>query len=85
MTMSPDGILEVVSDIYKSTDRPVSTHTIAEAAETTPDRVTPVLNTLCRSEFVEWTESGVRPTVTGRQFLELDIELENVVVDVVDE
>lgn len=85
MSLSPHTVLVTIRDHYDATGDPLSVETISEQCGVPPAALTPVLDSLCQAEFIVTTGSGYRPTVTGREFLQLDIELDDVVaVDVVD-
>jgi len=85
MDVSPQAVLVAVCEEYDAAEEPVSPQQIATAVGTTPGQVRPILESLSRSEFLAQTDGGYRPTVTAREFLELDIELADVaIVEVVD-
>jgi predicted transcriptional regulator len=86
MHVSPHTVLVAVLDEYDTVDEPVGPQQIATAVETTPRQVQQTLDSLCRAEFLTRTAKGYRPTVTAREFIELDIELSDVaVVEFIDE
>lgn len=80
MVNSPNNVLEAVCDAAESGATPLSVQDIATATDTTPRRLRPVLESLRRAEFLRRTDDGYRPTVTAREFLELDVELKDVAV-----
>jgi predicted transcriptional regulator len=85
--MSPlsHTVLVTLRDRYDATEEPVAADTVAELCGEAQADVIPVLRSLCGTDFVVKTDDGYRPTVTAREFLKLDVEVEDVVaVDVVD-
>lgn len=80
MDVSPHTVLVAVRDEYDAVDEPVGPEQIATAVGTTSKQIRPILESLCRSEFLAKTAKGYRPTVTAREFLELDVELSDVAV-----
>lgn len=85
MSPPPHSVLVTLCDRYDATGNPVTADALAERLGRPPADVTPVLRSLCGTDFVVETDDGYRPTVTAREFLRLDVELEDVVaVDVVD-
>jgi len=85
MSLSPHTVLVTLRDRYDATEEPVAAGTLAELCDQPPADVLPVLRSLCGTDFVVETDDGYRPTVTAREFLQLDVELEDVVaVDLVD-
>jgi len=85
MDVSPHAVLVAVRDEYDAADEPVSPERIAAAVGTTPGRIQPILASLCRAEFLVCTADGARPTVTAREFLELDVSVSDVAVVEFDE
>jgi len=86
MDASPHAVLVAVRDEFDAIDEPVSPQQIATAVGTTPGQIDPALDSLCQAEFLVQTREGYRPTVTAREFLELDVELTDVaVVEIVEE
>lgn len=86
MDVSPHAMLVTVRDEYDAADEPVSPRQVATAVNTTSEQIRPVLDSLCRCDFLAHPGEGYRPTVTAREFLELDVELSDVaVVEIVDE
>jgi len=80
MDVSPHTVLVTVRDEYDAVDEPVGPQQIATAVGTTSNQIRPILESFCRSEFLAKTADGYRPTVTAREFLELDVELSDVAV-----
>jgi len=86
MDVSPHTVLVTVRDEYDAVDKPVGPQQIAAAIGTTSNDIRPTLESLYRSEFLAKTGDGYRPTVTAREFLELDVELSDVaVVEIIEE
>jgi len=86
MDVSPHAVLVAVRDEYDTADEPVGPREIATAVGTTPRQIQPILDSFCQAEFLARTAEGYRPTVTAREFLELDVELTDVaVVEIVEE
>lgn len=85
MSLSPQTVLVTILDHYDATGDPLSVEALAEVCGVRQAELTPVLESLCQVEFIVATGSGYRPAVTGREFLQLDVELCDVVaVDAVD-
>jgi len=80
MDVSPHTVLVAVRDEYDTVDEPVTPRQIATVVETPPRQIRPILKSLCRSEFLTQTAGGYRPTITAREFLELDVKLSDVAV-----
>jgi len=80
MEPSPHSILVTVCELYDSTEEPVSLQQVATAADTSVPHVRPALKGLYQTEFLIRSGDGYRPTVTAREFLELDVELADVAV-----
>jgi len=80
MDVSPHAVLVAARDEYDAANEPIGTQQIATAVGTTPRQIQPILDSLCRSEFLAQTADGYRLTVTAREFLELDIKLTDVAV-----
>ncbi|MGB9951030.1 hypothetical protein ACOZ4F_01300 (plasmid) [Haloarcula marismortui] len=80
MDVSPHTVLVTVRDEYDAVDEPVGPKQIATAVGTTSKQIRPILESFCRNEFLVKTADGYRPTVTAREFLELDVELSDVAV-----
>jgi len=86
MDASPHAVLVAICEKYDTVDEPVGPTQIATAVGTTPRQVRPILKSLRRTEFVAETAEGYRPTITAREFLELDIQLSEVaVVEVIED
>lgn len=86
MDVSPHAVLVAVRDEFDAVDEPVSPQQIATAVGTTPRQIQPTLDSFCQAEFLGRTTDGYRPTVTAREFLELDVELSDVaVVELIDD
>lgn len=76
MTQSTRRLLEVLLDRYDAANDPISVAELAAQLGTGQEVVRQRLGKLERYELVtsEAKESGYRPTVTGREFLELDLD-----------
>jgi predicted transcriptional regulator len=86
MDVSPHTVLVAVCDEFDAVDEPVSTQQIAAAVGTTPGQIQPTLDSFCQAEFLAQKADRYRPTVTAREFLELDVELSDVaVVEIIEE
>ena len=80
MDVSHHTVLVTVRNEYDAVDGPVGSQQIATAVGTPSKQIRPVLESFCRSEFLVKTGDGYRPTVTAREFLELDVVLSDVAV-----
>jgi len=86
MSVPPHTVLVTTRDIYDAEEDPPSAQRIAGTIGSTPVAIRPALGALCRAEFLVETGNGYRPTVTAREFLDLDIRLGEVaVVDIVED
>lgn len=86
MSLSPHTVLVTVVDHYEESDAPVTARAVAESQAAPAAELSRSLDSLCEFELLESTEDGYRPTVTARELLALDIELDDaLVVDVVEE
>lgn len=74
-------VLALVVERYDSTGEPVSAATVADTLEREETAVSDRLAELESCEFLAPVGEGYRPTVTGREFLALDIECGPVIVD----
>jgi len=84
MSLSPHTVLVTLYDRYDATDTPVTAETIAQRCGESPADVVPVLHSLDRTDFIVETDTGYRPTITAREFLQLDVEFGDVVaIDVI--
>jgi predicted transcriptional regulator len=79
MCASEHSVLVTVVERYDDTGEPLSTATIAALADGDHTAVADALDTLATTEFLVRTPSGYRPTVTAREFLALDVTLDDVV------
>lgn len=85
MSLSPHTVLVTLCDRYDATESPVTAETIADLCGESMTDVSPVLRSLCGTDFAVETDAGYRPTITAKEFLQLDVELGDVVaIDVVD-
>jgi predicted transcriptional regulator len=66
-------------------DVPLPVHEVATRLGADPASVGEDLDRLATMDLVAATEHGYRPTITGRELLELDIDGAPLVVDVPDE
>ncbi|MEF8786454.1 MAG: hypothetical protein V5A45_11020 [Haloarculaceae archaeon] len=78
-------VLAAVVDRYDRTGEPVSAAAVADTLGRATTAVSDRLAELESCEFLAPAGDGYRPTVTGREFLELDIECGPVIVDTDDE
>jgi len=86
MDVSPHTVLVTIRDKYDAVNEPVCPQQIATAVGTPPKQIRPILESLYRNEFLAKTERGYRPTVTAREFLELEVKLSDVaVVEIIEE
>lgn len=86
MCVSEHSVLVTVVERYDDAGEPLSTATVAARTDGDHSAVVDVLDTLATTEFLVRTPSGYRPTVTAREFLALDVTLDDVVaLDVVEE
>lgn len=86
--MSPPRhtVLVEVVDQYEESGEPVTAAAIAESRGVSRTTLSQSLDSLCDFELLEPTEQGYRPTVTARELLALDIELDDaLVLDLVEE
>ncbi|QGA84084.1 hypothetical protein [Halomicrobium sp. LC1Hm] len=85
MPQTPHEVLVATIEAYEAEHKPVCERTVARSLGATPVEVRKTLDRLHRVEFLVATDAGYRPTVTAREFLELDITLNDVTaVDLVD-
>jgi predicted transcriptional regulator len=86
MPVSEQSVLVAVVQRYDNTGEPLSTAAVAARTDGDDDAVAAALERLAASEFLVETATGYRPTVTAREFLALDIEVDDIVaVAVVEE
>jgi predicted transcriptional regulator len=74
-------VLSAVVERYDRTGEPVSPSPVASALEREEESVASRLSQLVACELLAPTGDGYRPTVTGREFLELDVECGPLIVD----
>lgn len=74
-------VLALVVDRYDESGEPVSAGTVAHVLGREESAVRGRLTELVSCEFLASAGDGYRPTVTGREFLELDVECGPVIVD----
>lgn len=86
MSLSSHTVLvEIVREVDTSGE-PVPTDRLAESLTVAEPTLAETLASLQECELVKATDSGYRPTVTARELLALDIDLDDVlVVDVLEE
>jgi len=77
-------VLAMVVDRYDSTDRPVTRAVLADTLDIDEGAVADRLARLIDCELVAPAGDGYRPTVTGREFLALDVDCGPVIVDLDD-
>jgi predicted ArsR family transcriptional regulator len=86
MSPSPHTVLVETVDAVGESGGPVTASTVAGSLGASEAAVADHLDTLCGFDLLEATEEGYRPTVTGRELLALDVDLDDVfVLDVVEE
>lgn len=86
MEPSTHTVLVEVVDRYRESGEPVRARAVADSLGLTESAVSEPLDSLCEFELLQSVERGYRPTVTAREMLELDIDLdETVALDFVEE
>jgi len=86
MAITLHDVLVTAAEEYGAQSEPLCAETIACSLGTSASQICPMVDALCEIEFLEATDDGYRLTVTGREFLELDIDIEDIaVVDIVDD
>lgn len=86
MSPSPHTVLVAVVDRYRESNGAVTARELAERQGVSEEAFAQPLESLCEFELLESTEDGYRPTVTARELLALDVELDDVfVLDLVEE
>jgi predicted transcriptional regulator len=86
MSPSPHSVLVAVVDRYEEAGEPVTAAAVAESRNVSEEALSEPLESLCEFELLEPTERGYRPTVTARELLALDVELDDaLVLDLVEE
>lgn len=86
MEPSTHTVLVEVVDRYREAGEPIRARTVAESLGVRRSTVSEPLETLCEFELLRETDRGYRPTVTARELLALDIDLdETVALDLIDE
>jgi DNA-binding IclR family transcriptional regulator len=81
MSLSPYRLLEFVVGQYDDSGRPQRPTDIADQSGLSPAEAESQFERLRDCELVTREGAGYRPTITGRELLELDIDDEFVVVD----
>ena len=81
MTQRNCPVLAAVVDRYESTAQPVTEREIAPAFRRDRTAIAERLDRLVECELLTRVGGGYRPTVTGREFLELDVECGPIIVD----
>ena len=79
MPVSEQSVLVAVVEQYDDTGEPPSSSAVAARTDGDDDAVAAALERLAASEFLVETATGFRPTVTAREFLALDIEVDDIV------
>jgi len=74
-------VLEAVVVCYDNRGRHVSAKTVAEHLEAEQDVLADALHTLENCEMIAGKDGQYRPTITGREFLELDLDEGFAIVD----
>lgn len=81
MTVSNSQLLAFVVSLYDERGRPVTPETAAVRFDADAVAVRRAFDSLVECELVAGDGSGYRPTVTGREFLDLDVSGDLVIVD----
>ena len=81
MSVSNSALLTFVAARYDEVDRPVTAADAAGRFDVGRESLRRQLDTLAGCELVARQEGGYRPTVTGREFLDLDVAGDLAVVD----
>ena len=86
MPPSMHTVLVEAVDRADASGGPVTAQAIADSLAVPESALSGPLATLCQYELLEATDRGYRPTITGRELLAADIELDDtVVLEFVDE
>lgn len=80
MSPSPHTVLVAVVSIYGDSGDPVTAGTLADSLQVPEQALAEPLDTLCEFDLLAGTGDGYRPTVTARELLALDVELDDVLV-----
>jgi predicted transcriptional regulator len=75
-------VLSAVVERYDRTGEPVSLASVTEALGREEEAVASKLTQLAACELLATAGDGYRPTVTGREFLALDVDCGPFIVDV---
>lgn len=81
MTPTPSQLLACAVEYYDEGPQPVTCRQVAERFETPPAAVRSCFERLVECKLLARIDGGYRPTITGREFLELDIDDEMIIVD----
>lgn len=81
MSVSNSALLAFVAARYDELGRPVTAGEAAARFDVDRGRLRRQLDTLAGCELVVGHEGGYRPTVTGREFLDLNVAGDLVIVD----
>jgi len=83
---SAHTVLVAVVDCYEGFGDPVTAQRVADSLGVSTAALSEPLESLRAFELVARTDGGYRPTVTARELLALDVELDDaVVLDLVEE
>jgi len=86
MSDSMQTVLETVVDGYRRSGEPVTLQRVAGSTNWSEESLAEPIESLRDYELIEETDGGYRPTVTGRELLAADIDIDDVVVlELVDE
>lgn len=80
MSDSMQAVLDAVVDGYRRSGEPVTVRRVAESVDGNEETLAATIESLRECELVEETARGYRPTVTGRELLATDIDVDDVVV-----
>jgi hypothetical protein len=81
MPVSQHQLLEFVVDAYDERDTPVTPAVAADQFDATPDAIADRLERLADCELLRQVDGGYRATVTGREYLALDLDEDVIIVD----
>lgn len=86
MSVSAHAVLVAVVERYETTGEPLTPDAVAVRTDGDDTTVAERLERLADGPLLAETAAGYRPTVTAREFLTLDVELDDIVaLDVVEE
>jgi hypothetical protein len=77
-------VLAAAVEYYDSANQPVTPAAITGSLDRSEAAIATRFHQLVDCELLAVVEDGYRPTVTGREFLELDVECGPIIVDTKD-